>query len=148
MHRRASVSLALEKEEGEAHDLSWRRNTQNPFTPRPPSPTTAPVIQPVEAILLAEVPGDPDHQVRGLHHHRGPKQQQGDVEEQEHVHQEVTIPLTRALCSQCLPRTDWLSAGSCERPSSYYYHHRHYCSARRPTDRGAGTSTTCYSSTH
>ena len=93
MHWRASVSLALEKEEEGAHDLSWRRNTQNPFTPRPPpSPTTAPVIQPVEAILLAEVPGDPDHQVRGLHHHRGPKQQQGDVEEQEHVHQEVTIP--------------------------------------------------------
>ena len=109
-----------------AHDLSWRRNTQNPFTPRPPLSNQctcnragrshpagwgprgswSPGPQPPPPLRTRAAPGGgwAAGACSPAGHHP---------------------PLTLALCSHCLPRRDWLGAGSCERPSSYYYHH--YC---------------------
>ena len=82
---------------------------KTPFTPlcERPSPSNAPVIQSVEAILLAQIPWDPDHQVRRLHHHCGPKQHEGEVLHQEHVHQITIPPLILCGASACRGQTGW-----------------------------------------
>ena len=66
--------------------LARRRNTQNSLHPLPPRPTSAPVVEAVETILLAQVSRDPDHQVGRLHHHHHQQAKQHQVLDQEHVH--------------------------------------------------------------
>ena len=92
------IEEALENAHQGITRLAGRRNTQNSLHPLPARPTSAPVVEAVETILLAQVSRDPDHQVRRLHHHHHQQAKQHQALDQKHVHnkqqdpQHVTIP--------------------------------------------------------
>ena len=80
------IEEALENAQQGITQLARWRNTQNSLHPLPARPTSAPVVEAVETILLAQVSRDPDHQVGRLHHHHHQQAKQHQVLDQEHVH--------------------------------------------------------------